>query len=143
MKVFLDTSVLVAAAYRGHTHHAPAAKVVAALKPGEGFCAQHSLAEFYVTMTSRTRVGVAIPLELVVAAVRELVRSLSAVTLSVPEFTSMIERAAGAGVSGASVYDALILRCAEKVDADIMFTFNTAHFHRFAKPDWIAKIQAP
>lgn len=143
MKVFLDTSVIVAATFRGHEHHARAAKVVAALKPGEGFCAQHSLAEFYLTTTSRARMGAVIPLELAVAAVRELVRTLTTVSLSVAEYTSTIERAAAAGIGGALVYDALILRCAEKVEADIVFTFNTAHFHRFARADWLKRIQAP
>lgn len=143
MKVFFDTSVLVAAAFRGHQHHARAAKVVAALKPGEGFCAQHSLAEFYVTTTSRTRMGVVIPLELAVAAVRELVRSLSPVALSTTEYTSTIERAAAAGIGGALLHDALMMRCAEKVDADIVFTFNTAHFHRFARAEWVPRVQAP
>jgi len=143
VKVFLDTSVLVAATFRGHERHARAAKVVAALKPGEGFCAQHSLAEFYVTTTSRARMGVVIPMELAVAAVRELARALSPVALSATEYASTIERAAAAGIGGASVYDALILRCAEKIEAEIVFTFNTSHFHRFAKADWIARIQAP
>jgi len=40
------------------------------------------------------------------------------------------------------IYDALLLACARKCGADVIYTFNTDHFVRIA-PDLAERIQAP
>jgi predicted nucleic acid-binding protein len=43
---------------------------------------------------------------------------------------------------GGRIYDALHLRCADKVGADSIYTFNARHFQQMA-PDLEGKICAP
>jgi predicted nucleic acid-binding protein len=143
MKVFCDTSVLVAAADAEHVHHERSIKVIRGVKAGEAYCAMHSLAEFYTTMTRYPRRGMRISPALAIAAVRDIMKTFSAVGLTANEYVSTLERTAAASVTGAVVHDALILRCAEKIDADIVFTWNVADFQRVAPTGWAPKIQAP
>jgi predicted nucleic acid-binding protein len=143
MKIFCDTSVLVAAADSEHQHHERSIKVVRGVKTGEAFCAMHSLAEFFTTITRRPRRGVHVGPALAIAALRDMLRVFSPVALTTNEYVSTLERSAGASVIGPIVYDALILRCAEKIEADIVFTWNVADFERVALPAWKTRIQAP
>jgi predicted nucleic acid-binding protein len=46
------------------------------------------------------------------------------------------------GMSGAVIYDALILACARKVRAERIYTWNLRHFRAVA-PDLAAKIVTP
>jgi predicted nucleic acid-binding protein len=41
----------------------------------------------------------------------------------------MLESAAADGISGATIYDALIARCAMKSKAQAIYTWNLKHFH--------------
>jgi predicted nucleic acid-binding protein len=43
---------------------------------------------------------------------------------------------------GERIYDALLLACARKSGADVIYTFNSRHFIRVA-PDLTDRIQAP
>jgi predicted nucleic acid-binding protein len=51
MKEFLDTSVLIAAFWGGHVHHAPSIKLLAAADKKRSACGIHTLAEVYAVMT--------------------------------------------------------------------------------------------
>ena len=44
------------------------------------------------------------------------------------EYLAAINRIAGMGIVGGAVYDALIAACARKAKADVVYTWNTAHF---------------
>lgn len=143
MKVFCDTSVLVAAADAEHQHHDRSIKVIRGVKAGEAYCAMHSLAEFYTTMTRYPRRGMGVSPALAIAAVRDILKTFTSVGLTANEYVNTLERSAASSVTGAVVYDALILRCAEKIDADIVFTWNVGDFQRVALPGWAPKIQAP
>lgn len=56
------------------------------------------------------------------------VKSAQVVELSVNDYGSAIQRVAGSGFSGGIIYDALIVRAAEKSRADHILTFNEKHF---------------
>jgi predicted nucleic acid-binding protein len=51
LTLFLDTSVLVAAFLGDHPGHAASIGIFERCKPGHAFCAGHSLAETYSTLT--------------------------------------------------------------------------------------------
>ena len=74
--------------------------------------------------------------------VKEVGERLSVVTLTPREYLATIHRAADAGLPGGMIYDALLLACARKCAADVIFTFNIKHFIRVA-PDLADRIQAP
>ena len=74
--------------------------------------------------------------------VEAVLEHLTVVTLSAPEYFAEIGRAADAGLCGGIVYDALLLACARKCKADVIYTFSIKHFTRVA-PDLADRIQAP
>jgi predicted nucleic acid-binding protein len=52
MKEFFDTSVLVAAFWRGHPYHAASLGLVASASKKRSACALHTIAKVYATMTA-------------------------------------------------------------------------------------------
>jgi len=134
VRVFFDTSVLVAAIVEAHPRHAQAVSWLRRARSGEVefLAASHSLAELYSTLTtlpSRPRISPAAAWRLVrdnVAASAHLV------SLSPAEYTATLERAAETALAGGVVYDALIARAAEIEGADCFLTFNAADFRRIS-----------
>ncbi|HZY58113.1 MAG TPA: hypothetical protein VFE56_00015 [Candidatus Binataceae bacterium] len=61
---------------------------------------------------------------------------------STRDYREVVGEIATAGLTGGIVYDALILRCAQKQPCDRIYTFNVSHFRRLA-PHWEKKICAP
>ena len=51
MRVFLDTSVLVAATLVQHIHHVPSLAAFREAGKRQTYCSAHSLAELYATLT--------------------------------------------------------------------------------------------
>jgi predicted nucleic acid-binding protein len=64
------------------------------------------------------------------------------ISLDGEEYLETIDAMSRRGLSGAVVYDALILACARKARAERIFTWNLRHF-RMVAPDLTAKIMAP
>ncbi len=141
MKQFFDTSVLVAAYWRGHPNHDASVKLVGQANKGTSSCAAHTLAEVYATMT-------ALPLKEVIPPAQALLfvqqtrEHLTAVTLTDDEYFSTIEDVAGKGLSSGRVYDALSLRCAVKIRAEAIYTWNLKHFLSI-RPDLAGRIRMP
>jgi predicted nucleic acid-binding protein len=64
------------------------------------------------------------------------------ITLDAGEYFETIDAMSRRGMSGAVIYDALILACARKVRAERIYTWNVRHFRAVA-PDLAAKIVTP
>jgi predicted nucleic acid-binding protein len=129
VKVFLDTSVLVATFYGDHQNHESSAELFLSYGPDEACCAAHSLAEVYASLTSmpgkyRTSADEAL---LFLDNIRE---RLSIVTLSKDGYFKALESSAAAGVAGGSIYDALLAHCALKAGVEKIYTWNIKHFKR-------------
>jgi predicted nucleic acid-binding protein len=127
MKEFFDTSVLVAAFWRGHPQHEASLKLVSAANKKKAACAAHSLAEVYATMTALPVKDV-IPPEQALLFVQEVRDRFTIVALNEHDYFETIEQAAARGLSSERVYDALLLRCAAKVKAEVIYTWNLKHF---------------
>jgi hypothetical protein len=69
-------------------------------------------------------------------------RALSAEAGNKDEYYGTIALAAEQGLSSGRIYDALILRCAVKVKAEVVFTWNLRHF-RAINPHLAARIRTP
>jgi predicted nucleic acid-binding protein len=141
VKAFFDTSVLVAVFFEDHEHHAPSLEAFLKLRDKQGFCAAHTLAEFYATVTrlpGRHRLSG----EQVLLFLGEIRERLAIVALTAQEYFSALQDAARLGIAGGAVYDLLLADCARKTKADVLFTWNVRHFQRFG-PDIAALVKAP
>lgn len=132
MRIFFDTSVLVAALFEGHTRHAQAFPWLKRAQEREFtfLVATHSLAELYSTLTSlpvRPRISPAAARELIHESVEGVAELIS---LSPADYSSTLQRISELGLSGGVTYDALLARAAEKSAADRLLTFNQSDFRR-------------
>jgi predicted nucleic acid-binding protein len=141
MKEFFDTSVLIAAFWRGHVHHLPSLKRFAAAEKRHSACGIHSLAEVYAVMTALP-VKPMIPPEQALLFVEEVRKRLTRISLSAEEYFAAIQTAASRGFSSARVYDSLLLACAAKCKAQAVYTWNLKHYQSLA-PDLAPRIQTP
>jgi len=67
---------------------------------------------------------------------------LQCVTLTVNEVTQVIRQSAAMRLHGGIIYDALLLGCARKVNAQRIYTWNEKHF-RLVAPDLADRITTP
>lgn len=112
MKVLFDTSVLVAAMVRPHPMHHRALPWLQQAHRGEIelSVASHSLAELYAVLTRlpvRPRIAPGTALRLIALNVE---RRAKVVSLTPTDYGAVIRRMAELGLTGGSVYDALIAR---------------------------------
>ena len=141
MKEFFDTSVLVAAFWGGHRDHAASIKLLGAANKKQSACAMHTLAEVYAAMTALP-IRPMLPPDQVMLLVQEVRDRLTLVPLDESEYFETIQQAASAGFTSGRVYDALLLRCAVKVKAQTIYTWNLKHFQAIA-PRMAARIRTP
>lgn len=144
MRIFCDTSVLVAGCVRQHPHFSRAHPVLSGVvaRTAEGYVSCYSLAETYSTLTS-------LPLapRIAPAEAQLMIRlNIRAHFQLVPVDLGMHERALAAceqrGLIGGAVYDALLIECARTVGCERIFTFNLRDYQRLA-PDLADQIAAP
>lgn len=144
MKVFFDTSVLVAAVLAEHPHHARALPAIRSTlsSRNEACIAAHALAETYAVLTTlpvSPRIGPEAAQKLVA---ENLVGQFEVVALTAREYERLIRSLPERGAMGGAVYDVLQLECAIKAAADRIYTFNVSDFRRLA-PGLADHITAP
>jgi len=138
---FLDTSVFVAAFWRGHPQHDASLKLVSKTNRKKFGCSAHTLAEVYATMTALPVKDV-IPSDQAMLFVQEVRERCQIVTLDEVDYWQTISTAAERGLTSGRIYDALLLRCAMKVDAARIYTWNLKHFRAIA-PSLADRIRTP
>ena len=141
MNVFFDTSVLVAAFWGDHPQHESSLHVFREASRPSAACGMHSLAEIYATMTALP-VRPALAAEQVVLFVEQTAQRLTTITLDEAEYLTAIRELADRQLSSGRVYDALLLACARKFRAKIVYTWNYKHFRQLA-PDLADYIRTP
>jgi predicted nucleic acid-binding protein len=144
MKVFFDTSVLVAAVVEAHGMHERALPWLQRAKAGglEMYVSGHALAEIYAVLTGlpvKPKITPATAMRLVEANV---LRSAKVISLSASDYRTALRRMSEAGLSGGVVYDALIATSARKAGVDRLLTMNTKDSLR-VWPEGKAIIQPP
>lgn len=144
MKVLLDTSILVAALIESHPMHGRAHPWLDRAVGGEfeWVVAAHSLAELFHVLTAypvRPRIAPGTARQLIQ---ENIVKKASVLSLTGGDYTAVIQRMADLNLAGAVIYDALILRAAERARVDRVLTFNVDDFRRLW-PEGAAKIAAP
>ena len=129
MRSFFDTSVLVPVFVPGHQHHDRSLSVFSGADRKSAYCGAHSLAEVYASLTRLPGKYRAAP-EQALMCLDTIGERLNLIALEVAEYTSAIREAAGLGIEGGAMYDALLGACAIKAQADILYTWNTRDFKR-------------
>jgi predicted nucleic acid-binding protein len=139
--VFLDTSVLIAATDAADPRHASSRVLLAAATPATAACAAHTLAEVYAVL-SRIPGGKRVRPEHAGLLIEQISAMLTVVPLGTEDYVATLRQTARMRLSGGIVFDALLLACARKVDAERIYTWNEKHF-RMVAPDLADRIVTP
>jgi predicted nucleic acid-binding protein len=137
----LDTSVLVAAVRTADERHEASHRLVARCTPQTAACAAHSLAEVYATLTGMRPPNRFRP-EQAMLVLNQIHTNLHCIPLTAEEVFLAAQRTASLKLPGGIIYDALLLACARKIDAQRIYTWNVQHF-RLAAPDLAERIVTP
>ncbi|HME11753.1 MAG TPA: PIN domain-containing protein [Candidatus Acidoferrum sp.] len=141
MREFFDTSVLINAFLETQHHHESSFQRFAAAESRHSACGVHTLAEIYNGLTKLPRRPMVLS-EQVLLFLEEVRSRVTPIVLDAEEYFATIRQVAGRGLTGGRIYDALLLACAEKSDAQVIYTWNLKHFQAIA-PHLADRIQTP
>lgn len=144
MNVLLDTSVLVAALVEPHPEHQRALPWLtkAKTKSSDVMISAHTIAEVYAVL-STLPVSPKISPGLAWRLIRESVEPrVTVVPLSTSDYLATIKPLSDLGLSGGAVYDALIIKAAQKGGAERIVTLNMNDFKRIW-PEGASRIIEP
>jgi predicted nucleic acid-binding protein len=74
--------------------------------------------------------------------VRQAMERMRVISLTPQEYFETIRDMADRSLSGGMTYDALLMRCAAKAEAETIYTLNARHF-RIIAPDLAQRIVEP
>ena len=145
MKIFLDTSVLIASVLEKHPSHTPAFAVLERVQNGrdEGFVSAHSLAEMYSVLTKLPVPFRHSPEQALLSIEENVLQHFKISTLTGNDYIALIREAALAGIQGGAIYDAVLLKSAGKMEPDRIYTLNLRHFEAIAKKEQRSLLCAP
>jgi predicted nucleic acid-binding protein len=145
VRVYFDTSVLVASSVQIHVHFHQAQSAVLAVhaKQVEGYTSAHALAEFYA-VTTRTPFSSApiYPHHAWQLLSENILSVFEIVALSKDDYHNALQRCIQSGWPGGRIYDALHIESAQKAQCERIYTFNVRHFQQLA-PELSDQIEAP
>ena len=144
MKIFFDTSVLVAAFVNAHPRHANCLPWLQKVKKKEieGIISVHSLIEIYSILTKlplSPRINPALALNLIKENILE---DFELVTYDKKDYINLLDELSRGNIAGGASYDGLILNAAKKVTADKILTLNVNDFIRVC-PQLVRIISEP
>ena len=144
MKIFFDTSVLVAAFVNAHPRHANCLPWLQKVKKKEieGIISVHSLIETYSILTKlplSPRINPALALNLIKENILE---DFELVTYGKKDYINLLDELSSGNIAGGASYDGLILSAAKKVTADKILTLNVNDFIRVC-PQLVRIISEP
>lgn len=132
MRILLDTSVLVAAMVEAHPAHERSLIWLKRVTNASdtGLIAAHSLAEVYAVLTTLPVQPPISSTDAMQLIQHNLIDKLEVVVLSAQDYSSLLQSLSSLGIVGGAIYDALILRAAEKAKVDQVVTLNERDFRR-------------
>lgn len=145
MVVFLDSNVLAASASQAHPHFAQASSALARVASGKdkGYISQHSIAEVYTALTRMPVIPRIHTLEAARIIRENILPHFESVPVTSEDYLGALMTVSDGGWPGPKIYDALLLRCAEKSGAQRIYTFNVKDFMQIAPAGLQQKICAP
>lgn len=132
MKALFDTSLIVSGIVESHPMHAKCLPWLQRAKAGEVECivVSHSLAETYAVLTTlpvKPRISPLVAQRLIDINLQAIARI---VPLTITDYWNTIQRMTEMGLSGGTVYDALIATVAQRLSVDKLLTLNADDFRR-------------
>src|SRR6478672_5249163 len=108
MKIFLDTSVLVASVLKQHEDHERAFALLERVQSGkdEGVISAHSLAEMYATLTKLPPPFRHSPEQALLSIEENILKHFKTSSLSGTDYATLLREASAARIQGGTVYDA-------------------------------------
>ncbi|MGM0366597.1 MAG: PIN domain-containing protein [Actinomycetota bacterium] len=134
MKIFFDTSVLIAAFIQAHPQHENSLPWVQRVskKEIEGIISVHSLLESYSVLTTLP-LSPKISQSLAANIIKEnIISNFKIIKYNTLDYIRLIDKLALENISGGASYDSLILCAAEKTKVDKILTLNVNDFIRIA-----------
>ncbi|MGH9503884.1 MAG: PIN domain-containing protein [Terriglobales bacterium] len=141
MKVFFDTSVLIAAILLQHEHHRPSAAAFLKADRKNACCAAHTLAEVYASLT-RMPAGQRMRGDQALLFLDQIRERMTIIALDEEDYCSAIASAVARGIEGGTIYDALLAQCVLKANATTIYTWDLNHF-RLLGPEVARRAQIP
>ena len=135
MKIYFDTTVLVAGCVAGHPHYNQAVvalREVHAKKIGAAFTSAHGLAECFSVLTRTPFIPPIFPNDAWQFLSDNILPAFEIVTLSGKEYQDAIQYCSQNGWAGGRVYDVLHLHSAKKAACERIYTFNVRHFQQLS-----------
>lgn len=145
MRIFFDTSVLVAGSVGSHVHHLQAHQGLRRIIEGRdtGLISAHSIAEVFSALTRIPVVPRIHPAEASRIIAENLLPHFEIVPLHKNDYLTAMRVTVESGWSGGKIYDALLLCCAARANADRIYTFNLHDFEMLAPTSLAGKICRP
>ncbi len=145
MKIFLDTSVLLAAVLQKHVAHERAFAVLERVQDGkdEGFISAHGLAELYANLTKLPPPFRHSPEQALLSIEENVLKHFKISSLAGGDDCSLIREAALTGIQGGTIYDAVLLKSAAKAEVERIYTLNQKHFQAVAPKSIASRILSP
>jgi len=141
VRLFFDTSVLIAAVLVQHVHHQRSWAAYLKAEKKTAFCATHTLAEVYAALT-RMPGPQRMDGDQALLVLEDIRRRFTIVALDEDDYFSAIASAVKEGVVGGTIYDALLARCALKARVTTIYTWDLNHF-RLLGPEVARRVQSP
>ncbi|MCE5329004.1 PIN domain-containing protein [bacterium] len=144
MKVFFDTSVLIAAFVMAHPEHGNSLPWLQKVKKKEieGIVSVHSLLESYSILTTLPLSPKIYP-SLAVNLIKEnVISNFEIIKYNTNDYIRLLNELASENIFGGASYDGLILCAAKKINIDKILTLNLNDFIRIA-PEFIRLISMP
>lgn len=120
MTFLCDTTVLLAASDAAHLHHHRSLTVVSAAGSSHAFVAAHSLAELYATLSAITTPRMRRVSD-VLKVVEQATRLFTPVILNLDDYLWVVRHVAKVEARSGQVYNALILKCAERAQVEVVY----------------------
>ena len=132
MKIVFDTSLIVSGIVESHPMHTKCLPWLQRAKAGEVECivVSHTLAETYAVLTTlpvKPRISPLVAQRLIDNNLQTIARI---VPLTIADYWNTIQRMTAMGLSGGTIYDALIATVARRLSADKLLTLNIDDFRR-------------
>jgi len=130
MKVFLDTSVLVAAVIENHEHHEACYGILDRVQNGRsvGYVSGHSLLEIYAVLTRLPPPSRHSPEQALLTIDENIIPYFQVSVLQETEYPALVRDSGLSGIVGGTIYDRLHLSCAMRVGVKKLYTLNLKHF---------------
>lgn len=137
MKLYFDTSVLIAALLQHHPQHAAAYRRLQLVKAkeAEGWITTHGIAELYSTLSALPLKPKLLPADAYRILQRSILPLFTLIPLTTEHYLYALQLTVESNLPSGAIFDALHLIGARHANCVALLTFNLRHFQTLAPSD--------